>query len=171
MNKQESPPKLPLAFFRWFCHPELKNHIEGDLMELYDERIKNEGKHRADWKFARDVFLLFRPSMIKPSRQNIESYIMYKSYFKIGWRNLYKNKVYSIINIGGLALGMSIAIIIALIIKDELSFNTYHKRYDRIGQIYYHKRWNNEVITPNFLPTGMGTLLASDFGNHLKRSP
>ncbi len=39
---------------------------------------------------------------------------MIKSYFKIAWRNLLKNKIYSLINIGGLAVGMGVAILIAL---------------------------------------------------------
>jgi len=60
---------------------------------------------------------------------------MYKSYFKIGWRNLLRNKGYSLINIGGLAIGMVVAILIGLWIYDELSFNKYHKNYDRIVQI------------------------------------
>jgi putative ABC transport system permease protein len=166
---QQLPPQILLHFFRWFCHPDLRSHIEGDLIELYYERIEKNGKRKADLNLAADVLLLFRPSIIKPSRQNLESYTMYKSYFKIGWRNLYKNKVYSIINIGGLALGMSIAIIIGLIINDELSFNKYHKNYDRIGQIYFHKRWNNEAFTNNYALTGLGTLLANDYSNHFEK--
>ncbi len=57
------------------------------------------------------------------------------NYFKIAFRNLAKNKVYSFINIGGLAVGMSVAILIGLWIYDELTFNQYHKNYERIGQI------------------------------------
>ena len=38
------PPKLPLRFFRWFCHPKLRDSIEGDLMELYDERVRENEK-------------------------------------------------------------------------------------------------------------------------------
>ncbi|HWA35785.1 MAG TPA: ABC transporter permease, partial [Cyclobacteriaceae bacterium] len=60
---------------------------------------------------------------------------MLKNYFTIGWRNLVKAKGYSFINIGGLALGMSVAMIIGLWVNDELSFNKYHDNYDRIGQI------------------------------------
>jgi putative ABC transport system permease protein len=40
----KSPPRFFLRFFRWFCRPELKKYIEGDLMELYDERLKILGK-------------------------------------------------------------------------------------------------------------------------------
>ena len=35
------PPKLFLRFFRWYCHPKLRNHIEGDLMEIFNERSQN----------------------------------------------------------------------------------------------------------------------------------
>jgi hypothetical protein len=52
---KKKPPQLPLRFFRWFCHPGLRDHIEGDLMELYQERIKEQGKRKADLKFTRDV--------------------------------------------------------------------------------------------------------------------
>ena len=63
---------------------------------------------------------------------------MYKSYFKIGWRKLLRNKGYTSINIGGLALGMTVAMLIGLWIYDELSFNKYHKNYDRIARILFH---------------------------------
>src|SRR5688572_8503372 len=60
---------------------------------------------------------------------------MLKNYFTIAWRNLVKTKGYSFINIGGLALGMSVALIIALWVNDELSFNKYHDNYDQIAQV------------------------------------
>jgi len=134
--KTNTPPKLFLNFFRWYCHPKLRGHIEGDLMELYNERVKEFGKRKADRKFIVDVLLLFRPGIIRPERnQNINTYAMYKNYFKIGWRNLIKNKGYSLINIGGLALGMAVAMVIGLWVFDELSFNTYHQNYERIAQV------------------------------------
>jgi ABC-type antimicrobial peptide transport system permease subunit len=60
---------------------------------------------------------------------------MIKNYFKIARRNLFKNKVSSFINIGGLTLGMAVAILIGLWIYDELSFNKYHDNYHRIAQV------------------------------------
>src|SRR5689334_21203523 len=131
------PTQLPFRFFRWFCHPKLRDHIEGDLMELYDERVKEIGKRKADLKFTIDVLLLFRKGIIKPTEgyKNLNTYGMYKSYFKIGWRNLAKNKGYSLINIGGLALGMAVAMVIGLWVFDELSFNKYHQNYSRIAQV------------------------------------
>src|SRR6187431_874004 len=63
------------------------------------------------------------------------NYVMLKNYFTIAWRNLVKTKGYSFINIGGLALGMSVALIIGLWVNDELSFNKYHDNYDQIAQV------------------------------------
>ncbi|HET8735516.1 MAG TPA: ABC transporter permease, partial [Pricia sp.] len=61
---------------------------------------------------------------------------MFKNYLKIAWRNLKRNKGYSAINIGGLALGMAVVITIGLWVLDEFTFNTYHKNHDKIAQIY-----------------------------------
>ena len=60
---------------------------------------------------------------------------MLKNYLKIAWRNLVKNRASSIINIGGLAVGMTAVLLIGLWVWDELSFNKYHKDYDRIAQV------------------------------------
>src|SRR5882672_9078624 len=100
------PPQLFLRFFRWYCHPKLADHIEGDLLEDYGVRIKTSGKRRADIRFIIDVLLLCRPGIIRPTEgyKNLNNYGMYKSFFKIGWRNLLKFKTYSIINIAGLGL-------------------------------------------------------------------
>src|SRR5690606_583304 len=58
-SKFNTPPKLFLRFFRWYCHPKLVKHIEGDLMEVYNERLKETGKRKADAKFVVDVLTLF----------------------------------------------------------------------------------------------------------------
>ena len=58
---------------------------------------------------------------------------MFKNYIRIAWRNLRKSRTSSFINIAGLATGMAIALIIGLWIYDELSFNHYHARHNRIA--------------------------------------
>jgi ABC-type antimicrobial peptide transport system permease subunit len=60
---------------------------------------------------------------------------MLKNYFKIAWRNLVKNKVYSAINIVGLAAGMAVAILIGLWIWDEVTFDNYHTNHKELGQL------------------------------------
>ena len=61
---------------------------------------------------------------------------MIKNYLKVAWRNLVKNKVSSFINIGGLAVGMAVTLLIGLWIWDELSFNrSFRYNYSRIAQV------------------------------------
>ena len=77
---------------------------------------------------------------------------MFKNYFKIGWRNLVKSKGYSAINIGGLAVGMAVAILIGLWMYDELSFNKYHNNYESIAQVMCRSSFNGESrTTPAFI--------------------
>jgi putative ABC transport system permease protein len=58
---------------------------------------------------------------------------MLRNYVTIAWRNLAKTKGYSFINIGGLALGMAVALIIGLWVNDELTFNKYHDNYGQVA--------------------------------------
>ena len=60
---------------------------------------------------------------------------MFKSYFIIGLRNLFKQKGYSAIKIGGLAFGLAASMIIYLYVQEDLSYDTYHKNYDRIVRL------------------------------------
>lgn len=164
------PPQLFLRFFRWFCHPKLLKYIEGDLMELYVERVKQNGKRKADIKFVIDVLLLFRPGIIKLSKEynHQNTYAMYKNYFKIAWRNLSANKGYSIINIGGLALGMMVAILIGLWVWDELSFNKYHDNYDRIAAVMQNTTYGQNIETWSSESYQLGSELRDAYGSNFK---
>ncbi len=92
---------------------------------------------------------------------------MFKNYFKIAWRNLIKNKVSSFINIGGLAVGMGVAMLIGLWIWDELSFDKYHQNYDRITRVMQYQSANGEINTLKAMPMPAAAALrqahATDF--------
>lgn len=63
---------------------------------------------------------------------------MLKNYFKIAFRTLWYNKVYSFINIGGLAVGMSATILLFLWVQDELSYDQFHKKRKNIYRVIAH---------------------------------
>ena len=93
---------------------------------------------------------------------------MLRNYFKIAFRNLVRNKVYSFINIGGLAVGMAVAILIGLWVYDELSFNKYHKNYDKIAQVMQHQTFNGEVGTQTSNPYLLGAEIREKYGSDFK---
>jgi len=166
MKKTSSPPKLFHRFFRWFCHPELVNSIEGDLMELYYERLKRDGERSANIKFIIDVLLLLRPGIIKPIRKNRNSntYGMYKSYFKIGWRNIMNNKAFSAINIFGLAFGLVACLFILQFVSFESSFDSFNEKLERTYRITNDRFQNGKLIQHGTImyPT-IGAAMSKDY--------
>ncbi len=66
---------------------------------------------------------------------------MFKNYLKIAWRNLTRRKGHAFINIGGLAVGIAVCLLIFIIVQFELSFDNYHQKKDRIYRVlteYHH---------------------------------
>ena len=88
---------------------------------------------------------------------------MLKNYLKIALRNLVKNKVYSFINIAGLAVGMAVAMLIGLWMIDELSANKHHKNYDSIYQVMMHQTFDGHRGSQNQLPYPMGEELRTKY--------
>lgn len=92
---------------------------------------------------------------------------MLQNFFKIAWRNLLKSKGFSIINIVGLAVGMAIAMLIALWIRDELTYNKAHANYDRIAQVWMHQTFDGNIGSHTSIAQPLGeelrTKYASDF--------
>lgn len=93
---------------------------------------------------------------------------MIKNYLKIAWRNLLRNKFSSLLNIGGLAIGMAVAMLIGLWIWDELSFNKNFKNYDSIAQVMQNNTMNGEVGTGESSPWPMGEELRKNYGSNFK---
>ncbi|GHM99649.1 ABC transporter permease [Cytophagales bacterium WSM2-2] len=161
-----TPPKLPLRFFRWFCHPELRDSIEGDLMELYRERAKTKGKKSADINLAIDVLLLFRPGIIGFVKKDYSlNYVMIQNNFKIAFRNLWKNKVSSSINILGLTTGIASCLFILLFIQNELSFDRFQENGSRIARVImeYSFDGGSEVTKGNFTSTKVAPVFSRTF--------
>ena len=93
---------------------------------------------------------------------------MLKNYLKIAWRNLIKNKAYSMINIGGLSLGMGVALIIGLWMKDELSHNDYFTDKDRIAQVFQSQTFNGETGTGPSIPRPLEKALRDGYGDNFE---
>lgn len=60
---------------------------------------------------------------------------MFKHYILIAWRNLHRNRSFSVINIGGLAVGMTVALLIGLWIRSEFQFDREFRNYNKMVQV------------------------------------
>ena len=88
---------------------------------------------------------------------------MYRSYFKMGWRNLSKNKGLFAINITGLAMGIATCVIIMLFVVDELSYDRYNEKADRIVRVVLKGKVNGEIIKEAVTPAPVALTLKNEF--------
>ncbi|MEM9858670.1 MAG: ABC transporter permease [Bacteroidota bacterium] len=157
------PPESFLRFFRWYCHPDYLEDLEGDLLERFERNADRNSIRSAKTGFVKDVIKLFRPGIIRPlySNQQLNDLGMLKNYITIATRNLLKQKLYSSINIGGLAVGLSCFIMIFIYVQHELSFDNFYSHKDNIYRIYQRQLGNMYQGTDYFAVTPAG--LASTF--------
>jgi ABC-type antimicrobial peptide transport system permease subunit len=79
---------------------------------------------------------------------------MFRNYLKIAIRNLFRNSVYSFINIGGLAIGLACSVLILLWVWDEISFDRFHENSPQLGQLYFNNHFSDNVSTSQAVPLG-----------------
>jgi putative ABC transport system permease protein len=93
---------------------------------------------------------------------------MLKNYYKLAWRNITKSKAHSLINITGLSVGMTVSMLIGLWIWNELSFNKYHKNYDRIAAVMQHESYNGTVSTGDAIPLPLDAEIRKSYSGDFK---
>lgn len=82
----DRPPYWVLVFFRWFCNPEFREDIEGDLLERFHNRATKLGVRKAKWLFVKDVLLLFRPGIIRILNTRYKEKVIQMK--KINWKKI-----------------------------------------------------------------------------------
>lgn len=136
MGKEElKPPKWADRFLSWYCNPKLLEQIQGDVHELFYWRLEEKGLQRAKRSFVWDVIRLFRWSNIKRKSnktQNLNNIGMFKNYFKIGLRNLWKQRMSSIINGLGLALAVACCLVAYQFSIKDFIVDKFHEKKDQI---------------------------------------
>ena len=129
----------------------------GDLEETYDYINETEGPKKANRWFWREVLKSF-PGFVRNGIYRRSA--MIRNYFKIAFRNIVRNKVFALINILGLAVGMACFILITLWIKDELSFDRFHDNKDNLYLLtIIHP---GDTVDPN-VPYALAPRLADEF--------
>ncbi len=141
-KSRSNPPKWPLRFLRWFCKKEYIDEIEGDILELFYSRVA-KSRIQANaflfWNILRSLrWINFNTT------QTVRTGL-WKNYFKVGVRALVKDRKFTVINLFGLSLGLSVFLTIVLLVKHELSFDSFHSKGDRIYQvIQVHQNANGD---------------------------
>jgi putative ABC transport system permease protein len=131
----------------------------GDMNEEYFHRCNKRGERRACFWYWLQI-LINLPAFVKDSIY--WSCQMLKNYLAITWRNIKRNKGFSFINITGLAVGMAACLLILLWVRDELSFNRFHKNIDNI-YLAVGERVNHRGEFFNTTPVPLAEPLRNDY--------
>ena len=99
----------------------------------------------------------------KESYQFFKKNFMIRNYFKVAWRNLVRDKAFSLINITGLAIGMASAILVLVWIAHQFSFDQFHEKKDRIYQLYNLGSFDGKKEAWNGTSSLLGPVLQSNY--------
>jgi putative ABC transport system permease protein len=136
-QRQHHPPSWAQRFVEWYCKPALAEDLIGDLNEYFAMNVQSLGPRRAKLIYIIDAFRFIRIyTLRRPKLVNLFiNRIMIGSYIKTSGRNLMRNKLFSSINIVGLAISMSVGLLLIAFVLDVRSYDKFHKHGDRIFRI------------------------------------
>ena len=130
-----TPPKL-LLWLLDRCCPASRCDLKGDFLELYEHRMQTTGRFRAGCRFLIDsLSVVPLKFIIREEFRPGNSIALVVFNLKVASRNLVKNKGFTTLNIAGLALGLATCMLIMFYVIDELSYDRYHTKSDRIFRI------------------------------------
>ena len=124
---QAQPPKWARRFLAWYCKPYLLEDIEGDLYELFQERVAAAGERVARRQYVWDVVRYLRPHTVRrQSRTSLTPLYtdMLRNYFILAKRNLLQRKLYAGINLVGLSTGIAFCLLIYAFILFRMRFSS-----------------------------------------------
>ncbi|MEL6538763.1 MAG: ABC transporter permease, partial [Bacteroidota bacterium] len=139
--KPNNPPRWAEAFFDFYCTPRYREEIKGDLYELFDMRCEEKSPRTAKARFVWDVLRFCRWRYLRKffDIPLMQQQLMVKNYLKVSVRTLKKQRLHSLINVGGLALGLAACVLILLYVQFERGYDRFHEKGDRL---YLLSQWH-----------------------------
>ncbi|MFC1565153.1 ABC transporter permease [candidate division KSB1 bacterium] len=159
-DKKKYPPYLALKLLETISDYSFHIPVIGDVEELYFDRIDTQGRIKAGLWIWKQVF---RSLPVFLSNSIYRSSLMFNNYIKITFRNLRKNKIFSLINIAGLAVGMACCILIMAYINFELSYDKFNENADDIYRVAVRGQISGRFLEIATLAAPQGPNMVKDF--------
>lgn len=171
-RRYHKPPAWIHFILRKRLNEDALEEVLGDLHELYARWADRSGVFIAQLRYILHVLFFLRPLPEGLNKKPLPKYLqskptintaMFYSSLKIAWRQLLNNKGYAMINIGGLAVGMGVVLMIGLWVWDELSFDRNHKNHDRLTQVWQMVNFDGNNSFYNSVPVPIAQELRSKY--------
>ena len=144
MKNKIKPPRLADRLLEWYCQRVSVEDLHGDAEELFYHDLKRTTPARAKLNYWRHVISLMLSYAVKRRKANALNhqfsstafnFHMLRNYFLIAARNLVKHKFFTIINVVGLAVGMSIGLLLIAMLSFLWTYDDFHEKKDTIYRI------------------------------------
>ncbi len=134
--RQTGPPRWMDRIVELYCKRELLEDLQGDLHEYYDRNLR-KSRSRANLIFFIDVVKFFRLYTVRKPKmiERMTFFNLFKNYYKTSVRSIARNKLFSTINMIGLAISMSVGILMITYISELLTYDNFHTKSDRIYRV------------------------------------
>ncbi|MEP0984212.1 ABC transporter permease [Ekhidna sp.] len=171
MKHSSSPPKLAEKLLKWYAGKADLEDIQGDLDEVYGLSLEHSCKLKADFKYWVQVLSLLFSYGLKRRKSKAayssfyhkNSFAMLKNYFKIAIRNFSKHKLFTSLNIFGLALGMCICLLALSISVSIYQSDEFQEKKDRIYQLNTFIETDDETKTFGSTFPAVGNFLKEEY--------
>lgn len=161
---KREPPKWANRFLEWFCHPNLLEDLQGDLYEIYEEKIEAGQSRSARLYFIWLVIRSLRYDVINPTLLKITTGTMIKNNFKIAFRVLWRDKFNTLLNVAGLAIGLTCFLLMGFYAKQELTYDHFHDKKDRIYRVWVKEDYGGgKVFFNSVTPLVFESVLEENF--------
>jgi putative ABC transport system permease protein len=155
-----------LRTLSWYCPAHLREEIEGDLVQRFQNDVAAMSRPRATRRLIWNTLCYCRPGILmrRNHTSRTKGWPLLASHFRFAWRGIVRSKVFSFINIAGLAIGMTAFLTIVQYTSFETSFDTHHQDHERIFRLAFRQQKDDGTSltsAKNFI--GIRSLLEENF--------
>jgi putative ABC transport system permease protein len=142
--KQQQPPKFARKIFEWYCGQANVHDLLGDMDELFYLNLKSKSGFVSESIYWKQTFSLLFSYAVKRRKRQAQvsgfaasslSLAILNNYLKIAARNLYKHKYFSLVNSLGLAIGMSVSLLMIVFYIHVRTFDNFHENKSEIYRV------------------------------------
>lgn len=155
----DTPPTSAMRLLQLFLKPELIEEVTGDLNEQFRADLNKYSPLRSRMNYWLQVMHYLRPFAIRGWHLSLKSTAMYQNYWKITWRVMARQKMYSSINIGGFALAITVCLLITLYIRHEYAYDTHYTNQRSIFRVYRESTFNGQFHSNGWMPAPLADAL------------
>ena len=155
-NTKNNPPKWVKRFFAWYCHESIAEDLIGDMDELFSRNLSSMSAPKARWIYRLQIIRLiisfgvrYRKRKYREAHgsKTYHSLALYKSYGKIAFRNLSKQKGFALINMICLSVGMSVGLLALAVWIDVAEVDDFQINASNIYRVTTEVDDTNEKLT------------------------